>query len=140
MAVDIGVQMERDDALRDAKEFIDERGDDVVLKETSEANLVRDEYGSIKQKVITEYTMKSFPIEFSPTSDQLEKAGLKENVDVIIYLATLDFTNNSIDFESLDEIRWRVTVRGNTYKISDKNEVNMMADAYLNIALGLFKI
>jgi len=140
MAIEIGVQLERDCALEDAKEWIDERGDEIKLKASNEGNVVRDVYGSIKQKAVTEYTMNAFPIEFNPTDGQMEKAGIKENVDVIIYLAQLDLTNNSIGYETIDDIRWRVTVKGATYTIKDKNQVNMMADTYLNIALGLFRV
>jgi len=140
MAVELGVQLERDCALEDAKEWIDERGDEIIFKTIEESGVNRDIYGSIKKRTPVQVTMNAFPIEFSPTQSQMEKAGIKENVDVIIYVAQLDFTNNNLTIENIDDIRWRLTLKGNTYSIKDINEVNMMADTYLNITLGLFKV
>lgn len=139
MAIELGVQLERDCALEDAKDFIDERGDEITLNTNNENAVVRDSYGSIINRAPTQYTMNAFPVEFQPTDDQLEKAGIREKVDVIIYIATLDLTNNSIDHRSIDTTRWEIILKGDTYTIKEKNELNMFADTYLNVALGLFK-
>jgi len=140
MTVELGVQLERDCALEDAKEFIDERGDTITLQSVTESGTSRDVYGSIKNRTPVEYTMNAFPIIINPTQSQMEKAGIKENVDVMIYLAQLDFTTNGITIEDIDDIRWRVKVMESTYSIKEKNPINMMADTYLNIVLGLYKV
>lgn len=135
-----GVELERDCALIDAKEFIDERGDEIILNVSLESDVTRDRYGSIKKHSPSEIVMCAFPIEFNPTDGRLEKAGIKENIDLMITLSQKDFIDNDLTIDDIDDIRWRVVVKGKTYSIKDKNEINQMADTYLNIVLGLFHV
>jgi len=139
MTIPIGVELEAQNAIQDAKDIIDERGNDIIVQTTNEANVERDIYGAIKKRTTTNYTWHAYPVTFSPTKDQLEEAGIKENVDVLVVTAIKDWTDNSLDYKSVDNTRWEIILNGETYTISHKNQINMFSHYYLNIVLGLFK-
>lgn len=139
MSVLLGVELEKLNALSDARDYVNERGHEVVLQFVEESQVDRDIYNSIKNRTPVEYPLKAFPIVYSPTSKQLEKAGIKDNVDVVVTLAMLDLTDSELDFQIIDEIRWEVLLNDETFIIKDKNQINHFADTYLNVTLGLFK-
>ena len=134
-----GVGLEQKYALADAKACIDQRGRDIIIQHTTEEDVTRDIYNSIKKREPLNFTIKAFPVKFNPTADALEKAGIKENVDVLVTTAALDWMNNNLTIKDIDSTRSEVILDGETYTIKDKNQVNMFSDAFLNIVLGLFK-
>ena len=137
----VGVYHERNCALIDAKAIIDERGDLVQFFYRKESNVSRDRYGSIKKRdVDTKYNIRAYPVQFNPSEKELEKAGIREKAEVVIYTAMKDWIDNSISFEDFP-LKTLNTVRlqGQAYEVRNKGLANQMNDTYLNISFGLFK-
>jgi len=134
-----GVSLEKTTALLDAKWIIDERGDTITFYDREEDNVQRDKYNSIKRKetVYEGYTMKAFPIQFNPIDKDLMKAGLREIVDVVIYIAMQDWIDLELDPFKIDLTRSSVVLKEKTYKLKDKGFVNHFSDTFLNVTLGL---
>lgn len=137
----VGIWQERTDALIDIKNNVDERGDLIQFIFRTEANVARDVYNSIeKREETTSYFMRAYPVEFSPSIKKLEKAGLREECNVLIYTAMKDWINNGIDFKDI-EIATRNTIKlqGDTYEIKEKALVSQFADTFLYITFALNK-
>lgn len=139
MTYPTGVELEQENALQDAQDYLYERGVDITILITNESDVTRDRYNSIIKRNPTSFNLHAFPVNYNPTREMLEKAGIKEDVDVLITLATKDFTDNGLSYDSIDTIRWEVILNGETYLIKDKNKQNHFSHVYLNIVLGLFK-
>jgi len=136
----IAVTNERDGALIDAKSVVDEYGDEIKLILRNEGNVTRGKYGGIKRKTTTtEYTFNAYPIIYNPGIYALEKAGLRQEVNVVIYLAVKDFIDNSLDFDDIGIIRSTVQMKNGAYEIKEKAQVSQFADVFLYYTLGLFK-
>lgn len=139
MAISECIQHELCCALQDAQDIIRERGNDIIIYKNDESEIERDIYGSIKKRTQVQCDFKAFPINYNPTQDILEKAGIKENVDVLVTTASQDWTDNNINFNDIDGIRWEVELNGELFTIAEKNRINMFGNVYLNYILGLFK-
>lgn len=127
-------------ALLDSQCVAHNYGRSIILQMMTESKITRDRYGTTK-KVINpvEKTLYAFPIQFNPNEKQLEKAGIFENVDVLVWTPTQDWTDAGITFEDANLIRDRVTIGGITYQLSAKGLANQFLDQFLNITLGLKK-
>lgn len=139
MTINIAAQLERDGALLDVQLECDIYGDELKLRVRDETKVQRDTYNSIKQRNLpsTEILVKAYPITFTPNQHQIEKAGLREMVDVMAYVPMKNFTDNSIFFEDIDLIRSSVILRDIKYWIKDKTYTSQFLDTYLYILLGL---
>ncbi len=139
-----GVWVDRTEALIDTKATIDERGDLVEIFLRKEGDVVRDRYNSIEKRnqSLGDSTghlfFKTYPVQFSPSEKQLEKAGIKEKTDVIIYTAFYDWLNAGKNFKDIDITgRLSVNLQGETYELRNKGLVSQMNDVFLYITLGL---
>lgn len=140
MAVPIGVQLEVCEALTDVRDVMQEYGDDVDFFLQGETDITRDTYNSIKQDKITKnFTFKCYPITNNPTQQQMEKAGIFQKCDMMIYSATKDWTLNSKTINDIDVTRSMIVYQGETYNIKEKNNVSQIGSTYLYITLGLSK-
>ena len=139
MTYPAGVQLEETHALQDAADYLYERGSEVKLYVNSESTIERDVYGSVKKRTPSYITLHAFPIDYNPTDDQLMKAGVREQVDLLVTLATKHLTDNSISYLDIDTGRYEIEVNGDVYSIKDKNQINMFSHIYLNVILGLSK-
>jgi hypothetical protein len=139
MTINVAAQLERDGALLDVQLEVDIYGDELKLRVRDENKVDRDTYNSIKQRDVptTEILVKAYPITFNPNQHQIEKAGLRESVDVMAYVPMKNFTDNSLAFEDIDMIRSSVILRGIKYWIKDKTYTSQFLDTYLYILLGL---
>jgi hypothetical protein len=137
----VGVTFERDNALLDAKWMIDERGMSIVYYKREENNdIERGKYNSIKRRssVVATANMKAFPVQWNPMEEEILKAGLRERVDLLIYTAMLDWTNNDLDPENdISHVRDTIVLKGKSYSIKDLGFVNHFYDTYLNVTFGL---
>jgi hypothetical protein len=70
----------------------------------------------------------------------MEKAGIKENVDVQIYTAMQDWIDAGLNYEDIEVIRGTVELAGCRYQIKAKNQQSQFSDTYLYIVLGLTKL
>ena len=134
-----GVQLEETHALKDSADYLYERGSEIKLYINSETTIDRDIYGSIKKRTPTYITLHAFPLDYNPTDDQLMKAGVREQVDLLVTLATKHLTDNGLSYKEIDTGRFEVDVNGDIYSIKDKNQINMFSHVYLNVILGLSK-
>ena len=139
MTYPAGVQLEEIHALQDAADYLYERGNEVKLYVNSESTIERDVYGSVKKRTPSYITLHAFPIDYNPTDDQLMKAGVREQVDLLVTLATKHLTDNSISYLDIDTGRYEIEINGDVYSIKDKNQINMFSHVYLNVILGLSK-
>jgi hypothetical protein len=142
MAISIGVQLERENALEDARAHIEEYGDDIEIFDRTESEVSRDPYGSIKHKdEIAALKMKAYPITYNPTDYQLFKAGIRAKVDCLIYTSMKDWNNYEYTepYFVIDVARFTVKIQNRTYGIKEANNVNQFADTFLNIAIGLVR-
>ena len=138
-----GVYLERKYALTDAKFVIDERGDVVEIFLRKEADVARDSYNSIASRNTTSafhVFMRAFPVQTNPSDKQLEKAGIRERADVIVYTAMQDWINAGKGFNDIDMSgRLTVIMQGETYELKTKGLVGQMNDTFLYLTMGLFR-
>lgn len=140
MTYPAGVELEQIHALQDAADYLYERGSEVKIYVNDETTIERDIYGSTKKRTPTYITLHAFPLDYNPTDDQLMKAGVREQVDLMITLATKHLTDNGLSYADIDSGRFQVEVNGDLYNIKDKNQINMFSHVYLNVVLGLNKV
>lgn len=146
MTIPLGVRLEREHALMDVQYHVNEYGADNVIQyiRGSEAKVDRDKYTSIKYRDITatspeiiSYTMKAFPVEYMPSREQVEKAGLREICECVIYTSMKDWTTAGLVFEDIDMIRDTIVLNGIVYMIKEKSQQSQFADTFLYITFGL---
>ena len=135
----MGSHFEKITALLDAKWMIDERGALITYYKRNESDVSRDRYYSIKKKgAVTATTMYSFPITFNPTDKELMKAGLRENVDVMIYTAMQDWIDEDIIPKTeIDSTRDTINLMSESYQIKEIGFSNHFLDTFLNVTFGL---
>ena len=117
-------------------------GDSVTLYLNNESTVKRDAYNSIKTKeTLTPgiLVVRAYPIIFSPTKYQMEKAGIQEQSSVIVTIPMKYWTDAGYDDNDLNAIKGEVVLRTNTYTITDKSLQKQIADTFASINLGLFK-
>lgn len=139
----VGVYLERNYALADTKFYIDERGDLAEIYLRDETDVTRDAYNSIKKRQTASAFHKffrTFPVQYNPSTQQLEKAGIRESADVVIYTAFKDWLDAGIGINDID-MSGRLTciLQGETYEIKAKGNKDQFNDVYLYVTLGLFK-
>ena len=144
MSISTGVIKERDDALTDVSELVNEYGEEIEIYVRSESNVTRDKYNSIVESdFITipdvTYKFKAFPIEHNPNRAMLEKAGIREQCESIAWLSSKDLISRGLDFDKLENEKITFIVDGNNYGIRDKVKNVHYADAHLYWVFGLFK-
>jgi len=126
--------------LTDIKELIYERGGAVKIILRDEGDVNRDGYNSIEKRAQNSIMeIYAYPADFSPSQKQIEKAGLSERSDLIIWTAMLDWNNNGIaSFENI-EFSGKSTViyNGVNYDIKEKNVVSQLGNTYGYVTLGL---
>jgi hypothetical protein len=136
-----GVSEEKRDALIDTQMICQERGRLVKISLRDEQDITRDAYNSIKRRTnVAGLSCYAYPIEPSPTEHQMEKAGVKENVDSIIYTAMQDWIDAGLNYEDIEVIRSTVELEGCRYQVKAKNQTSQFSDTYLYITLGLVKL
>lgn len=137
----IGTKHEKDCALLDSKSIIDERGSSIEYYPRSETNISRGDYNSIKRKSsVVPINLNAFPINYNPIDKDLRKAGLREEVDILIYTAMKDWIDNSINPEiEIDITRASFVLRERTYIIKEIGFANHFYDTFLNVTFGLVR-
>ena len=135
--------MEQCGALRDIYESSNEYGDIVFIYIRDEEDVSRDLYedmkfGKISPDVIP-ISMPAFPIQFQPNRKQLEKAGVREECEVLIYTPMYSWNREEIDFEDIDAVRSTVSLRGSKYVIKEKGLSSPFTDTFLYITLALVR-
>ncbi len=122
---------------------VHEVGFEMIFEPIVETGIVRDKYRSIRRNIdvptAQQITMYAYPCEFSPNTKQIEKAGLFEQVDVIAYTPMKTWEDNNYTFQSIDIIRWDVTLQNVVYHIEEKKRYGQLGSQYLYVVFGLVK-
>jgi hypothetical protein len=140
--IPVRVTKERDDALQDVSEICNEYGDDICIYVRGESNITRDKYNSIIKEELSKdvkYNFKAYPIERTPNQKQMEKAGIREKCEAIVWISMLNYLNYGLDFDFLEDEKIMVTVDGNDYGIRDKNKISQHGDQYAYITIGIYR-
>lgn len=136
-----GPTLEQCGALRDIYESSLEYGDTVLIYVRDEGDVRRDLYsdykaGKIEPDVIP-LSMPAFPINFQPNRRQLEKAGIREDCEVLIYTPMYAWIKEEVDFEELDMTRSTVILRSIKYVIKEKALASQFTNTFLYVTLAL---
>lgn len=132
--------MERNDALTDVENLVKEYGECLTYRSREESDVTRDKLGSIISRKGKDFGVFSFPIIQGPTRDQLEKAGLKEEGDLVVWLPTKTLDRNKKDFNSIDHTRDGMFFNNAEYEIKDKSQQSQFKNVFLYVTLSLKKI
>jgi hypothetical protein len=135
-------------ALTETQQAACEWGTPIVYVFRKEHDVIRDELGTIKKRSLdTKFTFNALPVERYPDYKKLERAGVKEGVEVLVYtpMATWmeygfirqDKRYLGFDFAAIDTIRSTVIVDGIEMKIKDKGLSGRLSWMPLYVTLGL---
>lgn len=140
MSLTCGTYIEQCQALRDVQMLVNQYGKPATVYIRAEGDIIRDSYNSIVASDITSaeaHSWKMFPFTTSPTTKELEKAGIKENVECLGYFAYKDILDAGHTYSDLEIIRMTVVTDGNTYLIKQMNQDSAFLDTYLYVTVGL---
>lgn len=143
---DIGTTHEQGLALIDARNAIRERGQQIEIRLHVEQKITRDKFNSIKNRGTAqtdERTFYAYPVNYNPSTKELDRAGIREKVQVTAKTAMLDWNDAGYYMErlqSLDAVRAIVIIAGSKYEIRDKVLDSQFGSTYLYVLLGLNKI
>lgn len=144
-ALDCGIGLEAQTMRQVAQDTACQFGTMITVKLFGESDISRDNLGTIKRRPTTGIAMKAFPIERQADRRKLEKAGIREDVDVIAWTPAqswidagiLDDTNIGETFASIDMTRSTVILDGQEWKIADKGFATRIGEFPVHITLGL---
>lgn len=133
-------------ALNDIKCNAQEWGLAVSYNPRTAATVVKDRMGTVKRynndaesPAVTALSLYAFPVIFNPSTRDVEKAGLRERYEVIIYTPRLYWAEASITFDNIQVEPSTFTIQGNTYEIKEKNQANHLRTDFLQYVFGLHK-
>lgn len=134
-----GVNLEAICMLKDVEQEAMCYGHPLTVYLNVENRVTRDRYNQIVKlpnldKNVTAY---AYPLTPTPNQYQLNKAGIKEEVDLLAYTPRITWFNEEVDFDDIKQESTEVNIGGKTYIIKDKNEVSQIASVYLYWTLGL---
>ena len=130
------------ESLKDIQQIVNANGQFIGLNFRNEDDITRDNIKGINTRIRNNEIiyLKAHPVQFNPTTDQIEKAGFMDQQSVILWFARKDFMDIGKDFNDFDEIRDTIIIGDETYKINDKNKVYQMGNEYLYYTIGLRKV
>ena len=125
----LGTQLEACNALRDVQYIMNDRGDIFYIFLRGESEVVRDKYNSIKTVNTTyDFSMYCYPFISNPTQDQMNKAGIYQKADAIVYTAYKSWTDNGYTINDIDTLRSTILYDEQSYQIKEKNNSNQIGD------------
>lgn len=127
---------ERNIAYDDVRRIVNEYGQDVSILRDSETDMTRDQYGSITQRAPQVFKISAFPVRLNPSEKDLQKVGIREKVDLILYLSNERLAALGKTMDDIDPIRDTVQWKGKTYKITHRNPYSQFNDVDLYTVLG----
>lgn len=139
-------------ALKEVAQVACEQGTSVVYIRRGEPDVRRDSLEAVKDRSLnTRYAFKAFPVERQPNRKQLERAGIKEDVDTVIYVPMAMFIEAGLvrppqdadmlslgdDFAKIEMIRSTVLLDGSEWKIREKGLSGRLGGVPLYVTFGL---
>lgn len=146
VSTDCTVYLEAQGYRQDALDAAMQYGTPVTFRPRKESDVSRDSLGTIKKKSITPtFETWALPVERQPDARKLEKAGVREIVDVLIYTpiqswidaGLVEDSTLGIDFSRIDTIRDTVLLDGEEFKIADKALSTRVGKFPVYITFGL---
>jgi hypothetical protein len=140
------VQAEYVNALIDTQALEAEQGQPVQINYRLEGQVTRDSYGSIIARAAGSIVMvqNAATITYQPVRRELEKAGLREECEILVYVAMQDFIDQGLTFDDLEIKRMTIDVgaipfenNGNRYEVKEKAKAVSFGNGYLYITFGL---
>ena len=132
---------EQKDLNLDIQMMMNEIGMPTTFNIRGEAGVRRDLYGSIKAWTptveVVKFTIGAYPYTHSPTQRQLEKAGMKEHADLLIWVSMREFLDRGIDPNGFDMERCTVIADGMQWKIRERSHQNEFGNVEAYLVLGL---
>lgn len=129
---------ELNEALLDVYDVLRDYGDTLKIYIETNGTVTKDEYGSIisrSESGVLEFYV--YPFTQNPSQKELEKVGIRENVDCIAYLSQYEFQDKNLTIKSIDSIRAKVVHKENEYSIKEKSEYSPFGGTTLYVVLGL---
>lgn len=148
IAGDCGVRLEAAGFRQDALDMSMQYGTPITFNRNAEADVTRDDLGAISMREIDNgFNLFAMPVERQPDTRKLEKAGIRELCDVLIYTPILAWMQKGYikdatlgkDFASIDITRGTVLLDGEEWKISDKGLSTRIGPYPVYITFGLRK-
>jgi hypothetical protein len=146
VAGECGVFLEAAGYRQDVLDLSMQYGTPVTIRLRKESDVNRDDLGSIKKKSLTpSFSTWALPVERQPDTRKLEKAGIRELVDVLIYTPILSWMesnhisddNIGNEFSAIDTTRSTVLLDGEEWKIADKGLSTRLGKYPVYITFGL---
>lgn len=117
------------DALCEAAAACDEVGAEVTFYVRGEGEVERDDYRSIKElqrTVGVTHAICAMNVEWQPSKKRLERAGLIDESEVVIWTPTKQWIDLGIDFLAIDIKRTTVQLGAETFTIREKGRANVV--------------
>lgn len=133
-------------ALLDTQALEAEYGVAAIIHIRDEGNVTRDTYNSIMNRPTDLVTMVQnvATLTYQPTKYQMEKAGLREETDAMIYVAMQDFIDKGLAFDDLETKRMSVDIlpspgeaNGTRYEVKEKARAGGLGNGFLYVTFGL---
>lgn len=145
VASDCAINLEAAGARQIAMDAAQQYGAPVKVILRSETDVARDSLQTIKKRSLPGLDMKALPVERQPDARKLEKAGIREEVDVLIYIPILYFIDAGIindthlgdTFARIDTTRSTVILDGTEFKIADKGLAVRIGQYPVHVTFGL---
>lgn len=141
-----GTYVEALGALQDVADVAAVYGTAITVKLRAEGGVRRDALGTIIQRDLAPtLSLDAYPVERSPDKRKLEKAGLREEVEVMVYTpmkswvdaGVIDLDEIGDTFAAIDVTRSTVILDGTEWKVADKGMPSRIGPVPLYITLGL---
>jgi len=133
-------------ALRDVQDVAAAYGTPVSVKLRLESGVRRDSLGTIVSRDLLPIApMMAYPVERSPDRRKLERAGLREEVEVAIWTPAKSWVDAGLfdmdeigdTFEAIDVTRATVVLDGTEWKVTEKGIPSRIGRFPLYVTLGL---
>jgi len=136
-----GADHETYGAKVDVRDLCREYGFPTKIEIRGESDVGRDRYQSIKQRTTMHpLNVWAFPFVHNPNTKEIEKAGLREQADAMMYFSKLEMEEQEWGFDDIELIRCTVIVEAHQYRIKEKNLHSHHGRDHLYITLGLANI
>lgn len=133
-------EVEKQGALQDVYDIVVSSKLPLKVFGLSGKNVKRGEYGSVISKDNSFITLHAFPIEYNPTTKELEKVGIFERVNAVAYLSTKEVLEKGLSYNSFDlKVSTIIDPFGTEFKLETKQNYSQFMDVFLYIVLGLMR-
>lgn len=133
-------EIEKQGALQDVYDIVVNSKLPLKIYGISGKGIERGKYGSIISKDSDYIELNAFPIEYNPTTKELEKVGIFERVDATAYLSTKQVLEKGLKYKDFDLKTITIIDPFETeYRIQTKQNYSQFMDVFLYIILGLLR-